>query len=1376
MIPRKQFIYFILDTPTGKAYYRSAAGTILTAVITAGIDVSTKNAPANWLETELGFIRNESKHGISRSYGTPQEFVKGEYEMIRELYLLGAGSEVPLTLACFKYNTQPAPGDPEYSLYYKATLDLSEIESTVLESISAPLIQGGPQQLVKAYENTVIEVPCDGSIPENIKANYDGLKVTDTFYYQFVPFTNNGGARSIMPVTFINNEGDNFGISHNNSMYENILSYPDPARFLIDSPSWFFYSTSAIKIRLKGFIVAGGDDNTEVGFSMGIQSNRVPVANTIVYLVDSTTQVNSDTRFDFDVTLDLAANEKIFITFFGGSADHHLQVVSGNFSLSFASQYKPTRPWGMTWLDLFKYVWQKINELNQTVTGTTLNYPAESELLAANLNLFITSGDSLRASGDSTYQRYFFLDQNNHTAFGPVIKTTLKQLYEAAEAILFAAFGTRGNTAYIEKIAGTGPAVYKSDAIDFSLGELAFLKWRQSPKFKMSDFSIGYEPQSYDQKAGKYEYNTKLEMKMPVTSFEKAVQKISKYRADSYGQERLRSNIGAATSTTRNDSDNGVFIANTDRSNWVYDFFKAEFISLNQDPDDSTNTNTIYESVFGATPISHEKLSLSITDGEYFQPNTDSGIFVFAEAGYSTTEACNITISGILNSVNKPPTTPDDTIIVKLWHNGNIIYSETVTVVGVNTPISINHNFSQVLQYNDCIFITLETTATGEATINTANLTIGTYASMSGANIPVLGGTYRKLLSMPTVIMSVPTGIAYGMQYFMFNSLVINNIFDLNATVKGCIEGSTGSFNIQVYVNGLLQAENILITATVSRTFFTSSLSSILTRAYSLGDIVFITATNLVGSFPVGPPPPQQIVSIFEAELLLTSNYIKAYNLKRVQYDSLSGIPNIATDASGNIRSDVPGAPYNIEDLTPKTLYNKWKPWINSCFLNVVKGPVTFQTLSKNKYLSRTVGALTITEASNEDILGNARFAYPIEIKAGVNVPMTFRESMKGLINTHVHATYMGNDIFLYIEDFKQKPGLNESQTWKATLSDKTDLNTFANISGFKLPDMAPNTIFCPYLSTVQFVPINQVQPAKYKTYNRNHFLFKEQVRRWNQRNGYCQPVQKGDPVTLQFISRDLDPIIYTVYNCSDDSIYEGPTNLDTIAANAIKTPYILWQKIIDTSAWSEGDKYIVISNTTAGDLLVSECLEVRNDWPDTILAEANSTQNTQQFVFLSEQPITLVKRFKGMFENRFKQKYSGRFYIDQPQDISILNAIPYEVTTLFIGGDGGFPDYEHSKIFRMLLLDNCRLDGEGFSLNDGAELQDQFLTKGAPKTFKKVEIRPKDNLNGIVVEAGVIDDDASMFVSVDAGAFGPNDDNESGTTAPDIIEIKTTT
>jgi hypothetical protein len=86
--------------------------------------------------------------------------------------------------------------------------------------------------------------------------------------------------------------------------------------------------------------------------------------------------------------------------------------------------------------------------------------------------------------------------------------------------------------------------------------------------------------------------------------------------------------------------------------------------------------------------------------------------------------------------------------------------------------------------------------------------------------------------------------------------------------------------------------------------------------------------------------------------------------------------------------------------------------------------------------------------------------------------------------------------------------------------------------------------------------------------------------------------------------------------------------------------------------------------------------------------------------------------------------------------------------------------------------MGGCTLDGEGFSLNDGAELEEVF-TKGAPMKFQKVEIRPSKNKNSInTVPSGVSSDDSSMIVSVNPQSFGPNVTNSSGTTETDLINI----
>ena len=99
-------------------------------------------------------------------------------------------------------------------------------------------------------------------------------------------------------------------------------------------------------------------------------------------------------------------------------------------------------------------------------------------------------------------------------------------------------------------------------------------------------------------------------------------------------------------------------------------------------------------------------------------------------------------------------------------------------------------------------------------------------------------------------------------------------------------------------------------------------------------------------------------------------------------------------------------------------------------------------------------------------------------------------------------------------------------------------------------------------------------------------------------------------------------------------------------------------------------------------------------------------------------------------------------------------------------------PDYVPKKILRMLLMDGCTLDGEGFTLNDGAEFEEVF-TKGAPMKIQKVDIRPSKNKNAIsTIPSGVTSDDSSMIVTVNPQSFGPNVTNSSGTTDTDLISI----
>lgn len=322
----------------------------------------------------------------------------------------------------------------------------------------------------------------------------------------------------------------------------------------------------------------------------------------------------------------------------------------------------------------------------------------------------------------------------------------------------------------------------------------------------------------------------------------------------------------------------------------------------------------------------------------------------------------------------------------------------------------------------------------------------------------------------------------------------------------------------------------------------------------------------------------------------------------------------------------------------------------------------------------------------------------------------------------------------------------------------KTDLSQLvtANFDGLNFQNMGPNSLWWSKSSPVQFVPANLILPHKYHTKNRNQYWFSEQIVEWINQNNYWNPWQSDDILPLQFFTNGLTGVIATLYDCNRKVISVTPLTLTT--SPAVIAPIQMYQGIIDLSPLFglPGGYYldVVAGSGGASAEAISEGLNVKDDWPETCLFEATNSQNKFSVVF--DAGFKIVHRVKGFYNNMFKPKFKGAFYVDQPQDISVLNAITYETTTLIVGGDDGIPDYEAKKILNYLLMDGCMIEGEGFSIDEGAAFEEMF-TPGNPKKYQKVEIRPTNSMDGVGATAAGADSDSSMIISVDALGFAPN-------------------
>lgn len=322
-----------------------------------------------------------------------------------------------------------------------------------------------------------------------------------------------------------------------------------------------------------------------------------------------------------------------------------------------------------------------------------------------------------------------------------------------------------------------------------------------------------------------------------------------------------------------------------------------------------------------------------------------------------------------------------------------------------------------------------------------------------------------------------------------------------------------------------------------------------------------------------------------------------------------------------------------------------------------------------------------------------------------------------------------------------------------------TDLNRVivkSNYDGLNFSSMGPNSLWCSKSSPVQFVPSGLVLAPQYHTKSRNLFWFAEQVVEWINQNNYWNPWQSNDILPLQFFTNGLSSVTATLYDCRQNVISTTP--LTDTASPSLVAPVKMFQGIVDLTPLigKPGGYWLNVTAGAGGTVaMISEGLNVKDDWPETLLFKVTSSQNKFSVIF--DAGYVIYHRVKGFFNNMFKPKFKGAFYIDQPQDISVLNAIVYETTTLIVGGDDGIPDYESRKILTYLLMDGCIIENEGFSIDEGASFEEMF-TPGNPKKYQKVEIRPTSSMDAVGATASGADLDASMIITTDATYFGPND------------------
>lgn len=1389
----RTFIFFLQNAATGACYWVDGNRNILQRSIFMGAEQDlTIESPNGWQDMVLGFDKNQESQGFNRGFSFPAKLIDDAAYIVRSLWNtpLGQGIETPLTMTVLKYNNNPAVGDAQYELYWSGRLDMFNPEDDVAEGFKVNMLEGGVMQTVKAMENIVFELPCDGSIVQNIQVYMDGMYVEDTAYFEFIPMSGVFAGDNPIATQQTDQDGDSFGTQLGDQQYQQAatgyfqtsgnysVSFQQPTIVKISGSITVRPFNSANPAHFGLWMattltvpVAGGQSNT-TNLVPGYQQGNNPGA---------TVEIWQPTTFTFEKTVNLAANEGLFLMWFNEFADHNIVIMAGSFQMQYNTKPNDTFVWGMTLFDVITLIVQEMCTLS-TRTFQPVNFAFVSTLLESRKDLVITCGDALRASGDPNYQKFYNAIQNNPNfpninefySYGPVLKISLKQAYDIAKTILMAAMGNQqlpgqNESLFIEAMG----YVYNPNADTFDLGEVSGLKMSVQKDFLYNIIEIGYDIGEFDQKSAKFEWNGKATWQLPFKSFTgKTLQILCPAMASAYKMERLRSGLDD-TSITRNDGDSTLFVLNIDMTRFLFSFFMAFFQSGVNNPLLVDNTNFLLQVRKFQQPV-----MLPTVQGGFFSQGTDVSIFVLNQLTLSMVSMpLFVQLAGTFlgNPANALAGTPADTMTIILYVNGVAQGSPfVVTATGAEVNWTMGSPTVPILtrnwSYADCVYMSIATSSTGTANVTSGQLQLDTGGAYYSASVvgtqEVDPGTGWALIPFPAVISAVDGNrlpvVSYGFQYIYFNAIVINNNFNATFSISGYIRGGNPNIGaVDLFFNGVSVFDQVIPANNSGTPTPWGYNAGPFNRSLKLGDLFFVTAGVENSS-----------MWITNVNLTITSTQIKGYYLLRKKYDVFTGVPCLALGSDGNPDTSLPGAPYNVE-LSPKSIFMTWFPWIKSMVFDQ-NGLIYFGTLTKNQYMSRTLNGVTITENANVVIgqMGPPMWI-PRLLKATLLTPTTFAAALTGAANSHMGMTYGGQPIYGYGMSLRQKPAFLEAQEWQIMLSPKTDLTIFKdlNYTGLNLNAMASRTLFSVFLNPCQHFNPNAALDPKYHTYDRNKFPFYLQVGRWIQTRNFWQPWQNSDTVNLQYITNGLSPLTATIYMCGSNSSV-ATINGSVISSPAVPSPYILYQISIPLTDFAEGIYYIDIvagaSGTTAE--ITTEGLYVKADWEDTLLAEYTDSTNKQGGVFQGTGWAPMM-RFWGMYDNMFQQKYTGAFYKDQPQNIKVLNGVPYEVTKLWVGMGYGHPDWQIKKVHKILVLDGTTLDGEGFTFDEGAEW-DEVRQDGAPMKFHSTTIRPTQNLNGLIVTANGGAEDSSMIVTVNALAFGPNAYNDSLGTEPDIIAI----
>jgi len=1295
-------VYLFISDENKKYYSATQDGNGGWSVSKSSQPIPIVSNPNNLNNSQVEFGTNSKYFSLHRSILFPMDFIKDGAAILKERYYSGLGVEEKTYLTVIEWDGKLG----YYVLSYSGKFDFSEYRDDPKSSLfTIPLIDDSAWGILSLNDSVEYAIDCSASNPKAIKVIVDGITLNDAFTYQTVNSymqVSITGVYQTIPFVLVNQDGDSSGIvSKSQSGYVFDTSTRTILQAIQENPGYAIESIRGVNgVKLAGTISftwtsqalkSGGIRIfflTTAGQAFNIAGTYN--GNDIHNLV-----IGQTYSFNYNFTVNLAGSEKIFLlaTIADNTANNfRIYPEVKQSKITIQSKAEPQVVYALRPLDLFKEIVHK---------ATNERYTIHSNYYEINNKNVVASGDSIRGIEHSS------------------IYTSFEQCFKTFDCIDYIALRVINGELWIEPVT----EVYKQDSDIFDLGDAEDLYIQPATEYLANEIAVGCPKQDYRHPSGRLEVNSTNTFSLPFLNINKKLEIVSPYRMGCYDIQFLILDYqGSSTKDNEGDKQNYVLAITDDKI-----------------------TSTVNVTTFIELTVDNALLAPLIkypVNGDVINYNKPI-IRGICNPGLTV----KIYVDGVLDGSAVADSNGN-------WNRPlNNALSSYVPSVSTGQHL-VEATFTDLLGVLDTTTIIVDTTETCPLLI-----TYPAEADSLYNNKPLIKGTAQFGTNINLFIDNILAGTTTADQSckWEIQSPVLSNfphVLSVGSVVRNINVNSfvdypliTSFFDGFLIVNNLPLVEGVAKPGTIVELWLDyisyNSIGTSIADAKGNWSIQLVQTSYLdpFTGLPVFITPIPNGLHILSTSLVnhVVKIGVFGYALNRPAYTSITGV--------------VDNTVFNTT-LSPKRMMIARKPLLASMMDKLAGQNITFQTADKNASQVTVLNGESISERADmtRSSLGNPFFRLE-NILFKTKVPIKFNEILSnfnkgGLVKT----TYRGSEIIMLpIGSMKQNNITNEVQEWKLLLSPLTSYQTLLNIykNGLTITLMK-NSLYHSDYNSLHMVLYNFQKNVKYNNKELYEDWFANRGHGWVLNPMYIQKFNKSDIIRDQIVTNGISGVVLKMYRCSDAKLIHTFT-YNAVNPAPIPIPDIVLETIIDFSTFPE-DQYFFVLNVSGLDVSISERIETRANWSNTILIEASNSINTTGCFF--NNGFKSIFRIEGMI-GKLQPSVTTVTSKDEIGDTDLLHSVVSRKRNVRFGTAYGLPDYLYLKLADAMGLDEVMIEGVLYTISKDEKIEPSDDVAGHPLYFYNLNVDLKTNNSGKVFAGQAGADTSGAVLVVDATAFG---------------------